>query len=156
MFQLPIATKLIAGAGAGLLLLGATTTAVVAANTTATPTPHSAAAKPSKTDRHDHRVAATAYLEASASVLGLSPADLKAAFKSGKSLSDLATAKGFSKETFGAGVQKAIAPLLAADVKSGKLTDKESARIQKRLAAGKLPFWERHHHHHHKASVPKT
>ena len=103
MFSIPFAAKLGLGAAGSLLLLG--TAAPVIASAAASPTPTSAAATAKTAHGHDRRadrkIELAAYIEASADVLGMSPADLRAALKSGKSLSDIANAKGFTKERFG-------------------------------------------------------
>lgn len=152
MFPTPLVTRIVAGAGAGLLLLGASTTAAYAAKPSPAPGHSATATNHDKTDHRDRKVALDDYLKASATVLKMSPADLRAAFKNGKSLSDLATAKGFKKKAdFAKAVTKAATPLLEADVKSGKLSRKEATRMEHRLAAGKLPFWDRHH----KSKTPK-
>jgi hypothetical protein len=148
MFTIPLAAKLGLAAAGGLLLLGAAAPAVsavapVAAQAaTAATTPTS----PSNTGERkaDRRQIARDYLQASATVLGMSAADLKAAFKGGKSLGDLATAKGMTKDVFADQVGKAIKPLLDADVDQHLITRAQADKFEKRLAAGRVPLWDRH------------
>lgn len=150
MFTIPVAAKLGLAAAGGLLLLGAATPAVsatapVAARTAApaaTSTTPTTPAKPSDRRAYRRQIAED-YLQASASVLGMTAADLHAALKGGKSLGDLATAKGISKAVFGDRVGKAIAPLLNASVDNHQITRRQADRFEKRLAAGRLPLWTR-------------
>ncbi|GAC1614296.1 MAG: hypothetical protein NVS9B1_23590 [Candidatus Dormibacteraceae bacterium] len=150
MFSIPFAAKLGLGAAGSLLLLGTAAPAIASA---ASPAAYAATAartttaksSPTHDRKADRKVALAAYIDAAAAVLETSPADLRAALKSGKSLSDLAKARGFTKETFGDAVVKKITPVLEHDVDTHQLTREEATHFEKALAKGHLPLWERHH-----------
>jgi hypothetical protein len=149
MFTIPLSAKLGLGAAAGLMLLGAATPAVSAmtplAAVTASPSPTATGgAAGTAKDKSDRRLIAGIYLSASAQVLGISVADLRADLRAGKSLGDLAQAKGLTKAAFADLVGKAMKPALDAAVDAHKLTRAQADRFEARLAKGHVPLWDRH------------
>jgi uncharacterized protein YidB (DUF937 family) len=90
-----------------------------------------------------------AYLAAAASALGMQPADVAAALKSGTSLSELAQQKGVSESDFRSKLIAALQPQLDQAVSQGQLTKEQESEILQRLQTGPLPDWA-------KAAKPKA
>ncbi len=143
-FRIPLLAKAAVGAGgAGLLALGAfTATTPVLAATTATTQP---SAK-HQDNRQDRRQIAEVVFSAEASVLGMKPEDLRTALKQGKKVSDLAGDKGMTQKQFGQAVATAAKPDLDKLVDAKKITADQAQKVEKRLAAGHVPFWNGLHH----------
>lgn len=78
-----------------------------------------------------------------AKALGMSTADLEAQLKSGKSLKDIATAKGMTEQQFRDAFVAAVKTDLDAQVKAGNLTQPQEDAIINRLKTAPLPFWDR-------------
>jgi hypothetical protein len=143
-FRVPIIGKLVlGGAGSALLgvsLLGAQATTAFAAN--ASPT---AAAQPtapaSKHDRSDRRLILAAVVVAEAKVLDLKPEDLRAALKSGKTVEQLANAKGLTKEMFADRLATVLKPELDKLVDAHKVSRPQADRTLDRIHKGQIPFW---------------
>ncbi|HEX6348519.1 MAG TPA: hypothetical protein VF160_03920 [Candidatus Dormibacteraeota bacterium] len=135
----------IGGVGTAVLgasLLGATATNVFAAGTTGKP----ATAAPAN-DRHaDRREIAKAIFESEADVLGMKPEDLRAALKSGKTVEQLAAAKGLTKDQFADRLATSVKPALDKLVDSKKITQAQEDLVLKRIRAGYIPFWNGVHH----------
>ena len=147
-----LAGKLAIAGAAGLLATGiAATTAVSAA--AASPTPTTSPAQTSAGHKHkgdghqDRRQIATAVFEAEADVLGMKPDDLRAALKAGKTVEQLAQAKGLSKDAFAAALVKNLKPRLDKLVDSKAITRAQADRVLDRIAKGHIPFWTGRHHH---------
>ena len=142
--RIPLFAKVAAGAtGAGLLALGAlgAATPVLAA---ATP---GAQATPKHSDaRQDRRQAARVVFAAEASVLGLKPEDLREDLRQGKTVSALAQAKGMNEQQFGAAVAGAAKPGLDRLVDAHQITAAQALKVEQRLNAGHVPFWDGRHH----------
>lgn len=91
--------------------------------------------------------AAGAYLQqlmnAAASALGISAAQLRADLMSGMTLSQVAAAQKppVSESTFRTRLIANLKPLLDGAVSSGKLTSTQEQAILQRLQAGPIPFW---------------
>ncbi|WP_148449971.1 hypothetical protein [Gorillibacterium timonense] len=79
------------------------------------------------------------YSEA-ASVLGMSKEDLKKELTAGKSLADVAQAKGKSREQLIADLSARTSAFLDKEVKSGELTKQAAERIKERVGE-KLPWF---------------
>jgi hypothetical protein len=93
-------------------------------------------------------------VKSEATVLGTTPADLMAQVKAGKTVKDLAAAKGFNDEAafraaYVAQIKKDLAPL----VSSGKLTQAQADAVAKRAETAPIPFWNGAPKH---ASKPRT
>jgi hypothetical protein len=137
--RIPLLAKVAVGAGgAGLLALGAlgVSTPVLAATTSGTQ-----ASLKHHDNRQDHRQIAAVVFGAEASVLGMKPEDLRTALKQGKKVSDLAGDKGMTKEQFGQAVATAARPDLDKLVDAKKITADQAQKVERRLAAGHVPFW---------------
>ena len=118
----------------GSLLGGAATNAFAAATAT--------------NDTHaDRRAVAAAVFESEADVLGMKPADLRAALKSGQTVEQLAAAKGLSQDQFADRLATAVKPALDQLVASKQITQAQEDRVLKRIRAGHIPFWNGLHHH---------
>ena len=147
--QIPVIVKTIGSGIGALLFLGPLSAPVmsaaapVAAKVAATQPGQAAPANQDR--RQDRRVARRDYLQASAQVLGMKPEELAKALKAGKTLEQLAGAKGMNKDQFGDAVVKAIKPLLDKDVDSHRLTRAEADRVVKALQSGRLPWWNGRH-----------
>jgi hypothetical protein len=141
--RIPLFAKVAAGAGgAGLLALGALTASapVLAA---ATPSPQASAQPGQRHDDHrqDRRQIAKVVFAAEASVLGVKPEELRQDLKQGKTVSELAQAKGMNEQQFGQAVAKAAKPGLDQLVDTKKITAGQEARVLQRLNGGHVPFW---------------
>ena len=146
-FTVPTVTRLALGGGAAGLLslaaLGATSVPVRAAST---PT----ASAPAKVhharhdQRQDRRQIARVVFEAEADVLGIKPEELRADLKAGKSVSDLAQARGITRDQFADRLATAAKPGLDKLVDSKAITQDQEQKTLARIRAGHIPFWERH------------
>lgn len=91
--------------------------------------------------------AAGAYLQevmnAAASALGISPAQLRTDLMGGMTLSQIAAAQNppVSEATFRARLIANLKPLLDGAVTDGKLTPSQEQAILQRLQTGPIPFW---------------
>jgi membrane-bound lytic murein transglycosylase B len=147
--NIPIAAKIYVGAIGGLALLGggvavgahlgggggqpASSTAIVAS-----PTP---AASPSPNARNAAAQAVRrAALSAEAQVLGVTLKELDADFKAGKTVQQLATAKGLTQSQFQAQFQPALKALLDHEVTAGTVTQAQETQALQRLTAA-VPNW---------------
>jgi hypothetical protein len=146
--------RLAAGGGvAGMLALGAvSSTPVLAATPLAAKTPSAqpaaspnASAKPNDR-RQDRRQIARVVFEAEADVLGIKPQELRADLKAGKTVSQLAAAKGLTKDQFADRLATAAKPGLDKLVDSHQITAEQEARVLARIRAGHIPFWDGVHH----------
>ncbi|HEX6548227.1 MAG TPA: hypothetical protein VF134_05750 [Candidatus Dormibacteraeota bacterium] len=148
-FIVPTLVRLAAGGGvAAMLALGAVSTAtpVLAATTTAakTPTAHPSA-KPAD-NRQDRRQVARVIVEAEADVLGIKPEELRADLRAGKTVSQLAEARGLTKDQFADRLANQAKPGLDKLVDSKQITADQEAKVLARIRAGHIPFWDGRHH----------
>lgn len=149
--SIPLAAKVGVGAIAGLALLGggaavgahlgggagvqaSATTPIVASPA---PTPPAAGAVGANAANQAMRRAA---LQAEAQVLGVSLKQLDADFKAGRTVQQLAAAKGLSQDQFRAQFQQALKAQLDQAVASGTLTSTQEQRALTRLDAA-IPNW---------------
>lgn len=151
--SIPLAAKLSVGAIGGLTLLGgglalgahlgngsvqatnSGTTAIVAS-----PLPSSSPGAASKNPAA--QAARKAAIAAEAQVLGVTAKQLNADFKSGKTVQQLAAAKGLSQAQFQTQYQAALKTQLDQVVTSGTLTQAQEDQAIKRLTAA-IPNWSR-------------
>lgn len=149
-FTVPTIAKLAIGGGtAGLLSLAALGATAVPAFAATTPTAAAspAAHKHSKHEqRQDRRQIARVVFEAEADVLGIKPEELRADLKAGKSVSELAEAKGITKDQFADRLATAAKPGLDKLVDSKAITAEQEQKVLQRIRAGHIPFWTRHAH----------
>jgi hypothetical protein len=150
LFSIPLIGKLVlGGAGSALLgvsLLGAQATNAFAATPSPSATPAAPAVPATKADRSDRRIVARAVFTAEASALGMKPEDLRAALKSGKTVEQLAAAKGMNKEQFADKLTTTVKPALDKLVDSHTITRAQADRVLARIHAGHIPFWAGVHH----------
>jgi polyhydroxyalkanoate synthesis regulator phasin len=92
-----------------------------------------------KTDMKVLRDLKTAELNAAASALHMSPADLQSALRSGKSLSDLETQQKVSDSTVKAAMKNAAKGVLDNAVKAGTLTQAQADALLARVGGGLKP-----------------
>lgn len=78
----------------------------------------------------------TAKINAMAKLFGLSPADLQAQLKAGKSIKDLQQAKSISDEALKTARHDAVRPVLDKAVKDGKLTQTQADQMLQRIDSG--------------------
>ncbi|HET7419496.1 MAG TPA: hypothetical protein VFL27_03875 [Candidatus Dormibacteraeota bacterium] len=138
-----IAVKSVGAAGvAALLSVGALT--VSAASPTPKPTPStSAGAQNPSTDRHaDRRAIRRAVIESEADVLGITPQTLLKDLRSGQKVSDLAKAKGITKEQFETKLVANLRPRLEALVDHKTITQAQADKVIDRISKGYVPFWD--------------
>lgn len=76
-----------------------------------------------------------------AAALGTTEADLQAQLKSGKTLKDLAAAKGMDEAAFRAAYLKAVKADLDQQVAAGKLTAQQETDMLAKLQTAPIPFW---------------
>jgi cobalamin biosynthesis protein CbiD len=128
-------SKFVAAAAAPVLLAGGAAGHASAAGSTPKP-------------NHEQRVAVrVAVLEAEADVLGMKPEELRDALRSGKTVEQLAAAKGITKDQFADRLARNLKPRLDALVKAGKITEAEEDHVLKAIAKGHIPFWNGIHRH---------
>lgn len=84
-----------------------------------------------------------ALLNASASVLGITEATLKADLAKGMTLSQIAAAQKVTEAQFRAGLIAKLTPVLDAAVTNKKLTPAQEQAIIKRLQSGPIPLWDK-------------
>ena len=146
--SIPLAAKIYVGAIGGLALLGGgvaigahlgggaqptSSTAIVAR-----PTP---SASPSPGARNAAAQAVRrAALSAEAQVLGVTLKQLDSDFKAGKTVQQLATAKGLTQAQFQAQFQTALKTLLDREVAAGTVTQTQETQSLQRLTAA-VPNW---------------
>ena len=134
----------IGGVGTAVLgasLLGASATNVFAAGTSGQPAAAAAG------NRHaDRREIVKAIFESEAGILGMKPEDLRAALKSGKTVEQLAAAKGLSQDQFADRLATSVKPALDKLVDSKKITQAQEDLVLKRIRSGHIPFWNGLHH----------
>jgi len=144
----PWFAKLVIG-GVGSAVLGASLLGVTASNAFAagtSGTPAAAAGAAAKHDRSDRRLILAAVFAAEATVLDMKPEDLRTALKNGKSVSDLAAAKGMNKDQFADKLANTVKPALDKLVDAKKIRQAQDDRAVARIRAGHIPFWEGRHH----------
>lgn len=145
---IPLAAKVSVGAIGGLALLGgglalgahlgggvqaSSSTAVVAPTPSASPSP---AAKNSAAAQAVRRAA----LAAEAQVLGTTTKQLNADVRSGRTVQQLAAAKGLSQPQFQTQFQAALKTQLDQEVAAGTVTQAQEQQALKRLTAA-IPNW---------------
>jgi len=82
-------------------------------------------------------------MAAAASAVGVTPDQLKADFKNGMSLSQVAAAHNVTEAQFRAKVLATLKPQLDQAVKDGKLTAAQEQKILERIQNGPIPFWDK-------------
>jgi polyhydroxyalkanoate synthesis regulator phasin len=97
-----------------------------------------------KTDMKVLQDLKTAELNAAASALHMSPADLQSALRSGKSLSDLETQQKVSDSTVKAAMKNAAKGVLDNAVKAGTLTQAQADALLSRVGGGLKPRFHKH------------
>jgi len=138
----------IGGIGSAMLgasLLGVTATNAFAAS--ASGKPAAAAPAAGAHDRAARRAGAAAIFESEADVLGMKPQELREALKSGKSIEDLAAARGMNKDQFADRLATSVKPALDKLVDAKRITQAQEDLVLKRIRAGHIPFWNGIHHH---------
>ena len=136
-----VAVKAIGAAGvAALLSVGV----VSAATPTPSPSkPTAAGTQQPSADRHaDRRAIRRAVIEAEADVLSIKPEELVKDLKAGQKVSDLAKAKGLTKEQFAARLVANLKPRLDALVDHKVITRAEADRVIDWIQKGHVPFWD--------------
>ena len=136
-----VAVKAIGAAGvAALLSVGV----VSAATPTPSPSkPTAAGTQQPSADRHsDRRAIRRAVIEAEADVLGLKPEELVKDLKAGQKVSDLAKAKGLTKEQFAARLIANLKPRLDALVDHKAITRAQADKVLDWIQKGHVPFWD--------------
>jgi len=148
-FRIPLLGKLVLG-GAGSALLGVSLLGASAPALAATPTPrpaHSAAADHKHNDkRQDRRQIMHAVFDAEAAVLGMKAEELRDALKHGKTIEELAKAKGLNKDQFADKLATAVKPALDKLVDTHKITADQEKKVVAAIRAGHIPFWNGIHH----------
>lgn len=136
-----VAVKAVGAAGvAALLSVGV----VSAATPTPSPSkPTAAGTQQPSADRHsDRRAIRRAVIEAEADVLGIKPEELVNDLKAGQKVSDLAKAKGLTKEQFAARLIANLKPRLDALVDHKVITRAQADKVLDWIQKGHVPFWD--------------
>jgi hypothetical protein len=139
-----IAVKSVGAAGVAALLSVGVVTASAATSPTPKPTASSGAGaqKPS-TDAHaDRRAVRRAIIDSEADVLGIKPEALVKDLKAGQKVSDLAKAKGMTKEQFATRLVADLKPRLEALVDRKAITQAQADKVLDRISKGYVPFWD--------------
>jgi len=76
-----------------------------------------------------------------AKALGISTSELQQALKDGKTVKDLAAAKGMDEAAFRSKLASAVKADLDQQVKAGNITQKQEDAALQRIQSGPLPFW---------------
>ena len=140
-----VAVKALGAAGLAALLTAGVVTAASPSPSPSAPT--TAGTQQPSHDRHaDRRVVRRAVIEAEADVLGIKPAELVKDLKAGQKVSDLAKAKGMTKEQFAARLVVNLKPRLEALVDHKQITQAQADQILDGIAKGHVPFWDGVHH----------
>lgn len=136
-----VAVKAIGAAGVAALLSAGV---VSAATPTPSPSkPTAAGTQQPSADRHtDRRAVRRAVIEAEADVLGIKPEELVKDLKAGQKVSDLAKAKGLTKEQFTARLIANLKPRLDALVDHKVITRAQADRVLDWIQTGHIPFWD--------------
>jgi hypothetical protein len=82
-------------------------------------------------------------LDEYAKALGISQSELQQDLKSGKTVKDVAASKGMDEAAFRTALVNATRSDLDAQVKAGKITQKQEDAILQRIQNGPLPLWDR-------------
>ena len=136
-----VAVKAIGAAGVAALLSAGV---VSAATPTPSPSkPTAARTQQPSADRHtDRRAVRRAVIEAEADVLGIKPEELVKDLKAGQKVSDLAKAKGLTKEQFTARLIANLKPRLDALVDHKVITRAQADKVLDWIQTGHIPFWD--------------
>jgi len=136
-----VAVKAIGAAGVAALLSAGV---VSAATPTPSPSkPTAAGTQQPSADRHtDRRAVRRAVIEAEADVLGIKPEELVKDLKAGQKVSDLAKAKGLTKEQFTARLIANLKPRLDALVDHKVITRTQADKVLDWIQTGHIPFWD--------------
>jgi len=136
-----VAVKALGAAGVAVLL---SVGVVSAATPTPSPSkPTAAGTQQPSADRHaDRRAIRRAVIEAEADVLGLKPEELVKDLKAGQKVSDLAKAKGLTKEQFAARLIVNLKPRLDALVDHKVITRAQADKVLDWIQKGHVPFWD--------------
>ena len=78
-----------------------------------------------------------------AKALGISQSELQQDLRSGKTVKDLAAAKGMDEAAFRSKLASVTKADLDPQVASGKITQKQEDAVLQRIQTGPLPFWDR-------------
>ena len=81
-------------------------------------------------------------IEAEADVLGIKPEELVKDLKAGQKVSDLAKAKGLTKEQFTARLIANLKPRLDALVDHKVITRAQADKVLDWIQTGHIPFWD--------------
>jgi hypothetical protein len=127
-----VAVKTVGAAGvAALLGMGAVSAASPSPSPSPSPGKHAA--------RH---AVVRAVVESEAGILGLKPEELRKDLKEGKTVAELAKAKGMTKDQFADRLGAKLKPSLEALVDHKQITQAQADRILDRIAKGYVPFWD--------------
>lgn len=77
-----------------------------------------------------------------AKALGISTSELQQDLRSGKTVKDLAAAKGMDEAAFRSKLSSVVKADLDQQVKNGKLTQKQEDAVLQRIQNGPLPMWD--------------
>ncbi|SRR5712691_7602064 len=135
-----VAVKVVSAAGVAVLLgVGA----VSAASPSPSPSQAAAGTQQPSSDRHaDRRAVRRAVVESEADVLGIKPETLFKDLREGQKVSDLAKAKGLTKEQFATRLAVNLKPRLDMLVDHKVITRAQADRVLDRIAKGDVPFWD--------------
>src|SRR5436309_4757218 len=134
-----VAVQAIGAAGVAALL----SAGVVSAATPTPSKPTAAGTQQPSADRHtDRRAVRRAVIEAEADVLGIKPEELVKDLKAGQKVSDLAKAKGLTKEQFTARLIANLKPRLDALVDHKVITRAQADKVLDWIQTGHIPFWD--------------
>jgi hypothetical protein len=138
-----IAVKTVGAAGAAALLsMGVAGTLAQAASPSPKPTPTVGANHTTPDPRSDRRAIRRAVFESEADVLGLPAKTLRADLRKGQKVSDLAAAKGLTKDQFATKLIADLKPRLETLVDHKVITQAQVDKVLDRISKGFVPFWD--------------
>ncbi|HKR98983.1 MAG TPA: hypothetical protein VJU79_05665 [Candidatus Dormibacteraeota bacterium] len=128
--------------------LGATAVAaLLSAGVVSAATPSPSPSPSAGGDKHPARHAVVrTVVDSEAQVLGVKPEELRKDLKEGKTVSDLAKARGMTREQFATKLVADLKPRLKDLVDHKVITQAQADKILDRISKGKIPFWDGVHH----------
>ena len=139
----PMAAFALKGLGGATVAALLSVGLVSAASPSPSPSPTSASGtqQAQSTRHHERRAIRRAVIAAEADVLGTTPEDLVKALKDGKTVVQLAQAKGLTKAQFTTRLLVDLTHRLDTLVNKKRITPAMEKKVLARIASGHTPFW---------------
>jgi len=141
-----VAVKVAGGGAAALLSLELAGGLAQAADPTPSPSPTATTGPATPDTRADRRAVAAAVFVSEADVLGIKPEQLRADLKQGQKVSDLAKAKGMTREQFTVKLIANLRPRMEQLIDHKVIIRAQADRVIDWISKGHIPFWDGIHH----------